>query len=110
MTFTCPLIKDRIALTQSFLTSSVRIALDPLNSRHKLLINMHLPGSAASLRLMLRGEQMEKPKVSLSRAARELGRRGGLATAARTTPEQLRARARKGGLARARAKKEALHA
>jgi hypothetical protein len=47
---------------------------------------------------------------SLSRAARELGRRGGLATAARMTPEQRRARARKGGLVRAQMRKEATHA
>jgi hypothetical protein len=47
---------------------------------------------------------------SMSRAARELGRRGVLATAARMTTEQLCARARKGGIARARAKKEAAHA
>ena len=45
-----------------------------------------------------------------SRAARELGRRGGLATAARLTPEQRTDRARKGGLARAQARKVAAHA
>ena len=46
----------------------------------------------------------------MSRIVRELGRRGGLATAARMTPQQLRARAQKGGLARARAEKEKANA
>jgi hypothetical protein len=40
-------------------------------------------------------------RLRLVEAARELGRRGGLASAARLTPEQLHARALKGGLARA---------
>lgn len=47
---------------------------------------------------------------SLIQAARGLGRRGGLATAAPMTHEQLRARARKLALARARAKKGVVHA
>jgi hypothetical protein len=49
---------------------------------------------------------------SATTAAQLLGRRGGLATAARSTPEQRRARALKGGLALAaklRAAKEAAH-
>jgi hypothetical protein len=47
---------------------------------------------------------------SMTLAARELGRRGGLASAARMTSEQRRARARKGGLARAQKRKEAANA
>ena len=70
------------------------------------MINMALLYLQGGLQLILRGEQMTKLKHdSMSPAARELGRRGGLATAARMSQEQLRARARKGGLARARAKK-----
>jgi hypothetical protein len=52
----------------------------------------------------------------IRQAASELGRRGGLATAARLTPKQRHARALKGGLARAAqrrrlaATKEAAHA
>lgn len=51
------------------------------------------------------GEQMAKlaklEEIRLRQAASELGRRGGLAVAARMTPEQRHARAVKAGLARA---------
>jgi hypothetical protein len=54
----------------------------------KLLINMALLCLKASLKLIPRGEQMTKRKQGgMSQAAREPGRRGGLASAA---PEQKR--------------------
>jgi hypothetical protein len=51
-------------------------------------------------------------RIPISKAAQLLGRRGGLASAARLTPEQRHTRARKGGLARAakrRSREEAAH-
>jgi len=59
---------------------------------------------------MVKTKQGRVPPEIVARVMRELGRRGGLASAARLTPEQLRERARKGGLARAQARKEAVHA
>ncbi len=52
------------------------------------------------------------PAEAISQAAREMGRRGDLATAARLTPEQRSARARKAALALAaqRQKEAAAHA